>query len=135
MLAQLDPAIFDAQVIQARGNLENAEANVANLQASMAAMQAAIQTNRANISPVNHAKQEILLMAPTEVTQAMQITPQTLFYDEQGRALKFNDLLAGDSVYVVSKPSREGAVEAVRVQKGVMTPQVRRERYLSGVSE
>ncbi len=31
VLAQLDPAIYEAQAIQARGNLANAEANVKNL--------------------------------------------------------------------------------------------------------
>src|SRR5437870_5114505 len=45
VLAQLDPAIYEAQVIQARGNLANAEANVKNLEASLAGMQAAIETN------------------------------------------------------------------------------------------
>src|SRR5438093_390624 len=48
VLAQLDPAIYEAQVIQARGNLANAEANVKNLEASLAGMQAAIETNEAN---------------------------------------------------------------------------------------
>ncbi len=49
VLAQLDPAISEAQVIQARGNLANAQANVRNLQASVVAMEAAIQTNEANV--------------------------------------------------------------------------------------
>ena len=49
ILAQLDPALYEAQVIQARGNLANAEANVKNLQASLAAMQAALQTNQADL--------------------------------------------------------------------------------------
>lgn len=50
VLAQLDPAIYEAQVIQARGNLANAQANVQNLQASVAAMEAGIQANRANVT-------------------------------------------------------------------------------------
>lgn len=50
VLAQLDPAIYEAQVIQARGNLANAEANVRNLEASLQATEAAIQTNEANIA-------------------------------------------------------------------------------------
>ncbi len=48
VLAQLDPAIYEAQVIQAHGNLTNAQANVKNLEASVAAQQAVIETNRAN---------------------------------------------------------------------------------------
>ncbi len=50
VLAQLDPAIYEAQVMQARGNLANAEANVKNLEASITAMEAAIQTNQANLA-------------------------------------------------------------------------------------
>lgn len=49
VLAQLDPAIYEAQVVQARGNLANAEANVRNLEASLVANQAAIENNEANI--------------------------------------------------------------------------------------
>ena len=55
VLAQLDPAIYEAQVIQARGNLANAEANVKNLEASLAGMQAAIETNEANVAKLKAA--------------------------------------------------------------------------------
>ena len=55
VLAQLDPAIYEAQLIQARGNLANAQANVKNLQASAAAMEAAIQTNEANLARLRAA--------------------------------------------------------------------------------
>jgi HlyD family secretion protein len=55
VLAQLDPALYEAQVIQARGNLANAEANVKNLQASLAAMQAALQTNQADLARLQAA--------------------------------------------------------------------------------
>ncbi len=55
VLAQLDPAIYEAQVIQARGNLENAEANIKNLEASVSAMEAAIQSNQANVARLEAA--------------------------------------------------------------------------------
>jgi HlyD family secretion protein len=55
VLAQLDPTIYEAQVIQARGNLANAQANVQNLQASVVAQQAAIETNRANLAKLKAA--------------------------------------------------------------------------------
>ncbi len=55
VLAQLDPAIYEAQVIQARGNLENARANVRNLEASVKAMEAAIQSNQANLARLQAA--------------------------------------------------------------------------------
>lgn len=50
VLAQLDPAIYEAQVIQARGNLGNAMARVNDLEASITAMEAAIQSNQANVA-------------------------------------------------------------------------------------
>jgi HlyD family secretion protein len=50
VLAQLDPAIYEAQVIQARGNLANAQANLTSLQAGIQGQLAVIQTNRANLA-------------------------------------------------------------------------------------
>ncbi len=55
VLAQLDPAIYQAQVIQARGNLARAQADVKNLEASLAAMRAAIQTSEANLARLKAA--------------------------------------------------------------------------------
>ncbi|HKS96549.1 MAG TPA: efflux RND transporter periplasmic adaptor subunit [Terriglobia bacterium] len=55
VLAQLDPAIYEAQVIQARGNLANAQANVKNLEANIAAQQAVIETNKANVTKLKAA--------------------------------------------------------------------------------
>jgi HlyD family secretion protein len=48
VLAQLDPAIYEAQVTQSRGNLENAEANLATLQANVQAAQANLAKAQAN---------------------------------------------------------------------------------------
>lgn len=55
VLAQLDPAIYQAQVIQARGNLARAYADVKNLEASLAGMQAVIQSNQANVARLKAA--------------------------------------------------------------------------------
>src|SRR5437016_11190045 len=49
VLAQLDPAIYDAQFIQARGNLANAQASLRNLEAGLQSQMAVIQTNQANL--------------------------------------------------------------------------------------
>ena len=43
VLAQLDPAIYEAQVTQARGNLENAQANLVTLAAN-------VQVDQANLA-------------------------------------------------------------------------------------
>ena len=48
VLAQLDPTIYEAQVITARGNLANALANVQNIRASIVADQANVDKLKAN---------------------------------------------------------------------------------------
>jgi HlyD family secretion protein len=55
VLAQLDPAIYEAQVMQARGNLANAQANIGTLQASIAEAQAVIQSDQANLAKTKAA--------------------------------------------------------------------------------
>ncbi|HEV2232068.1 MAG TPA: efflux RND transporter periplasmic adaptor subunit [Terriglobia bacterium] len=55
VLAQLDPSIYEAQAIEARGNLGNAEANLKNLEASIGGVEAAIQTDQANIARLKAA--------------------------------------------------------------------------------
>lgn len=49
VLAQLDPAIYEAQVIQARGNLENAQANLATLEANVQVATANLSKSQANV--------------------------------------------------------------------------------------
>ncbi len=48
VLAQLDPAIFAAQVTTARGNLENAQSNLVTLQANIDAAEANLAKSKAN---------------------------------------------------------------------------------------
>src|SRR5207244_7538673 len=55
VLAQLDPEVYQAQVLQARGNLENAIANEKNLEATITAQEAAIKTNEANLERLKAA--------------------------------------------------------------------------------
>jgi HlyD family secretion protein len=55
VLALIDPQIYDAQVVQARGGLENAVANRRNLEANVTAQEAAIKTNQANIERLKAA--------------------------------------------------------------------------------
>jgi HlyD family secretion protein len=49
ILAQLDPAIYEAQVTQARGNLQNAQANLVTLAANIQVDQAALTKVLANV--------------------------------------------------------------------------------------
>jgi len=49
VLAQLDPAIYEAQVTTARGNLQNAKANLVTLQANVGVDQANLAKTQANV--------------------------------------------------------------------------------------
>lgn len=49
VLAQLDPAIYEAQVMQARGNLENAQANLVTLAANVQVDEANLAKSQANV--------------------------------------------------------------------------------------
>jgi HlyD family secretion protein len=49
VLAQLDPAIYEAQVTQARGNLQAAEANLVTLEANVQVAQANLSKAQANV--------------------------------------------------------------------------------------
>ncbi len=55
VLAQLDPQIYQAQVAQARGNLETSIANERNIAASVTAQKAVIATSQANIDRLKAA--------------------------------------------------------------------------------
>lgn len=48
VLAQIDPAVYEAQMVTARGNLASAEANLRHLQAALGSSQAQIETDEAN---------------------------------------------------------------------------------------
>lgn len=49
LIAQIDPAIFQAQVSQAKAKLENAKASFLNAQADIATAKANIESNKANV--------------------------------------------------------------------------------------
>lgn len=79
ILAQLDPALYEAQVIQARGNLANAQANVKNLEASIVAMEAAIQTNQANLARLQAAA----AYARTNAARVADLSKQGILAQDQ----------------------------------------------------
>ena len=53
VVAQLDPALFQAQVSQQRANLEQAKANLANAQARLLAAESEVATQRAGVTGAN----------------------------------------------------------------------------------
>lgn len=96
------------------------------------------------ISSVDAKKHQIVLKAPTEVTELARVTDKTVYRDEQGKPMQFKDLRAGDTVYVVLSPAGsfrpsgstassaagEGLRVVTRIRKGEMTPEELHRRYL-----
>src|SRR6516162_1126288 len=81
------------------------------------------------VSSIDLAKKQILLKRPTEVTELMRVDSSTRYFEERGKPMRLADLRAGDTVYIVSKPNAEQPV-AITIQKGPMTVEVLRERFL-----
>lgn len=86
VLAQLDPAIYEAQVMQARGQLANAEANINNLEASVAAVEAAIETNRANLARLQAA----VAYARTNTLRVANLYKQGILAEDQHDMVQAN---------------------------------------------
>src|SRR6516225_5686145 len=81
------------------------------------------------VSSIDLAKRQILLKRPTEVTELMRVDGETRYFDEGGKPMRLAELRAGDTVFIMSKPTVEQPV-AVTIHKGPMTLDVLRERYL-----
>src|SRR5215472_6336366 len=84
VLAQLDPEIFEAQVTQARGNLENAVANVNNLEAGIVVQEAVIKTNEANVERSKAAAE----YARVTAQRFLQLSKDGVISRDQGDQLK-----------------------------------------------
>ncbi len=114
ILAQLDPALFEAQVIQARGNLANAEANLRNLQASLSATQAAVETNRANLARLQAAAQ----YARTNAARIADLAKQGILAQDQNDMTQANLLQADAQVRAAEAQLRQSQaqVEQTRAQ-------------------
>lgn len=82
------------------------------------------------ISSVDAQKQQIVLKLPTEVTEVVQVESSTIYRDEQGRPLKFDDLRAGDTVYAVLRKSATGRLIVVSIRRSPMTLEELHRRYL-----
>jgi HlyD family secretion protein len=80
VLAQLDPAIYEAQVMQARGNLQNARDNLATLAANVQVDQAALGKAQANVKyqQATAKRSRDLFVAGVVSADANDLTQSTL---------------------------------------------------------
>lgn len=80
VLAQLDPTVYQAQVTQAQGSLDNAIANQKNLQANIAAQEAVIKNNEAQVDKMKAAA----AYAKANTKRVMDLASQGVFSQDQG---------------------------------------------------
>lgn len=81
------------------------------------------------ISSVDAKKQQLVLKLPTEVTEVVQVTPKTIYRDQNGKALKFEDLRAGDTVYAAVVRNSKGELAVVSLRRAPMTLEELHRRY------
>src|SRR5271170_2819071 len=80
VLAQLDPAIYEAQVTQARGNLQNAQDNLTTLAANVQVDQANLEKSQANVAyeQATAKRSSDLFQAGIVSTDSNDLTQSTL---------------------------------------------------------
>lgn len=82
------------------------------------------------ISSINQSQAQVLLKAPTELTQLVGVTAQTKYLDERNKPIKLSDLRAGDTVWVVTRAAKGGDIVAASIRKGPMTVEELHKLYL-----
>ena len=82
------------------------------------------------ISSVDQQKHQVVLMRPTQLTVAADFGPQTVCVGEKNEKMTPKDLRAGDTVWAIIKPGKNGAVNALRIREGAMTQTELRALYL-----
>jgi len=82
------------------------------------------------VSSVDLQKHQVVLMRPTQLTVVATIGPQTTYLGEKGQKLDVKAMKAGDTVWAITKPGRDGSVTAVRLRQGAMTPAELHKLYL-----
>jgi hypothetical protein len=82
------------------------------------------------VSSVDAGKSALVLKRPTEVTLTMRVTQKTRCRDEQGKPIRFTDLRAGDTVFIVSERDSSGQPAASSIRRGPMTVEELHRRYL-----
>lgn len=126
VLAQLDPAVYEAQLTTARGNLANAEANVQNIQANIAADEANVAKLKADMdyAQVNArriadlAKQGVISADQNDQTQSNFAAAAASLAQAQAQVNQARAQLAQAKAQV---ESAQGAVKLAQTNLGYTT--------------
>jgi hypothetical protein len=82
------------------------------------------------VSSVDQQTHQVVLMRPTQLTVAANVGPQTRCLTENGQKMSPSNLKAGDTVWAVIKPGKNGAMNAVSIREGAMTQAELEKLYL-----
>ena len=82
------------------------------------------------VSSVDAARSRLVLKRPTEVTVVVRVGERTADRSEDGKPLRFSDLRAGDTIWVVASKESDGQLSARAIRRGPMTLQELQKRYL-----
>lgn len=115
VLAQLDPAIYEAQVLQARGNLQNTKDNLATLAANVQVDQAAVAKALANVKyqQATAKRSQDLFSAGVVSADANDLTQSTLGQAEA-------DVQAAQAALEQSKAQLQQARAQVTAMEGAL---------------
>jgi HlyD family secretion protein len=115
VLAQIDPAIYEAQVSTARGNLENARSNLVTLAANVQVDEANLAKSEANVKyqTVTAKRSQDLFASGVVSTDANDLTQSTL-----GQALA--DVQAQQANVAQAKAQLEQAKSQVTAMEGTL---------------
>src|SRR5271154_752979 len=115
VLAQLDPAIYEAQVTQARGNLENAKDNLATLAANVQVAQANLAKTQANVTyeQATAKRSADLFKAGIVSTDSNDLTQSTLGQTQA-------DVLSAQAAVTQAKATLQQAHAQVTAMEGAL---------------
>lgn len=82
------------------------------------------------VSSVDQKTHQLVLMHPTQLTVAANITPKTICLGEDGKKMSPSTLRAGDTVWAILKTEKGGATDLVSIREGAMTQAELQKLYL-----
>jgi hypothetical protein len=82
------------------------------------------------ISSVDQKTHQVVLMRPTQLTVAADVTAKTICRGDDGKSMNTNNLQAGDTVWAIIKAGKNGAENLVSIREGAMTETELQKLYL-----
>ncbi len=82
------------------------------------------------ISSVDQKTHQVVLMRPTQLTVAADVTAKTVCLGDNGKNMNTNNLQAGDTVWAIVKAGKNGAENLVSIREGAMTESELQKLYL-----